>query len=156
MSNDASKMTTWQCKACQGKWVMPYEDSYWRCPLCNSNGVAEVGMKDQSAQSQTTVFSISADRLWGEWHPIDTVPEGEPVLLFWPHGERGGWGGIETAVVFKDQNSPTGLNYWTHGSANGGSDWEPRNNERPTHWMRAPAGPVERKAATKKATGGDT
>ena len=72
-----------------------------------------------------------------QWQSIDTVPEGEHVLLFFPNGEKGN-GGIETATVFRDE-SPNGFSYWTHGGPNAGGDWETR--EAPTHWMRLPPAP---------------
>lgn len=105
-------------------------------------------MKQAMPDSKTTTWQIDPERLVGKWQPIDTVPEGEHVLLYWPHGERGGWGGLECATVFKSESETTGFSYWTHGSANGGSDWEPRDDERPTYWMRLPAGPLEREAAS--------
>jgi hypothetical protein len=74
-----------------------------------------------------------------DWQPIETLPEGEHVLLYWTKGERGG-GGIECATVFR------GLigydwSYWTHGGPNSGSDWETRDYEIPTHWMPLPEPP---------------
>lgn len=77
-----------------------------------------------------------------DWLPIETVPTGENVLLYWPYGERGG-GGMECAVVFPDDD-PSGFNFWTHGGPNAGTDWAPRNGERPTHWMPLPAPPARR------------
>lgn len=64
-----------------------------------------------------------------EWQPIETVPEGEHVLLRWPKG-----GGMECAMVFRDDLSR--LSYWTHSGPNSGSDWVPRDREVPTHWRR--------------------
>lgn len=76
-----------------------------------------------------------------DWRPIDTLPEGESVLLWFPHGEKG-IGGMECAMVFfGDTQSPTGMSFWTHGGPNSGSDWEPRDGEKPTHWMPLPPPP---------------
>lgn len=76
-----------------------------------------------------------------EWRPIETAPEGEHIMLFWPGGERGN-GGIECATIFRDETGA--LSYWTHGGPNAGSDWEPRDGERPTHWRRLPEQPHDR------------
>ena len=72
-----------------------------------------------------------------DWQPIETLPEGEHVALYFLHGEKGA-GGIECATVFfePDGFSPTGMAFWTHGGPNSGSDWEPRDGERPTFWAR--------------------
>lgn len=71
-----------------------------------------------------------------DWQPIETLPEAEHVALWFPEGEKGR-GGIECATCYKDDyNSPTGLSFWTHGGPNAGSDWEPRNSEKPTFWAR--------------------
>lgn len=71
-----------------------------------------------------------------DWQPIETLPEGEHVALYWPEGEKGA-GGIECATVFfNDYASPTGMSFWTHGGPNSGLDWEPRDSEKPTHWAR--------------------
>jgi hypothetical protein len=67
------------------------------------------------------------------WQPIETLPEGFHVALYFPEGERGGPGGIEMGTVFFNDGD---WSYWTHGSANSGSDWFPANNEKPTMWMR--------------------
>ncbi|HEX3587773.1 MAG TPA: hypothetical protein VH024_17370 [Candidatus Angelobacter sp.] len=66
----------------------------------------------------------------GSWFPIASLPEGRHVMLYWPHGERGG-GGVECATVFRDGDT---WSYWTHGGPNAGSDWEPRDDEKPTLW----------------------
>lgn len=74
-----------------------------------------------------------------EWQPIETVPEGEHVLLWFPKGERGN-GGIECATIFKgDTIHPSGMSFWTHGGPNSGSDWDPE--EAPTHWQPLPDPP---------------
>jgi hypothetical protein len=75
------------------------------------------------------------------WRTIDSLPEGENVLLYWPKGERG-CGGMDCAMVYLDDAyGPTGMAFWTHGGPNSGSDWEPRNHEKPTHWMPLPEPP---------------
>lgn len=88
-----------------------------------------------------------------EWRPIDTLPEGIHVLLWFPHGEKGN-GGMEAATCFWNEDharrDPMSipqnrfrLSFWTHGGPNAGSDWEPK--EMPTHWMPLPAdGPAPR------------
>lgn len=78
----------------------------------------------------------------GEWQDISTAPEGVQILLFWAEGEAGN-GGMECAIIFRgDIQSPTGMSFWTHGGPNGGSDWEPRNSEKPTHWQPLPEPPT--------------
>jgi len=72
-----------------------------------------------------------------DWQPIETVPWGQHVLLYFPNGERG-IGGIETATLYEDDPDPL-LCGWTHGGANAGSDWG--LCERPTHWMPLPEPP---------------
>lgn len=71
------------------------------------------------------------------WQPISSLPEGEHVLLYWPHGELG-VGGIECGMVFRFDGV---WSYWTHGGPNSGSDWEPANGEMPTNWMPLPDPP---------------
>lgn len=80
------------------------------------------------------VLVYSEDERPFVWHPIETLPEGEHVALFFPDGERGG-GGVEMATVFTDDGR---WSYWTHGGPNSGLDWEPHNDERPTMWMKVP------------------
>lgn len=72
-----------------------------------------------------------------EWKKIETAPEGEHILLYWPHGERG-VGGMECATFYRYEDS---WSYWTHGGPNSGLDWDPRDNEKPTHWMPLPPPP---------------
>lgn len=75
------------------------------------------------------------------WQPIDTVPEGVHVLLWFPKGEHG-IGGIESATVFRnDPHTPHGFSFWTHGGPNSGSDWD--TDEAPTYWMPLPSPPDE-------------
>jgi hypothetical protein len=76
-----------------------------------------------------------------DWQPIETAPEGEHVLFYWPHGEKG-VGGMECATMFRgDVWSSTGMSFWTHGGPNSGTDWEPRDGENPTHWQPLPEPP---------------
>jgi hypothetical protein len=77
-----------------------------------------------------------------KWQPIDTLPEGEHVLLWFPHGERG-IGGMECGTCFWEEwlVSVRRLCIWTHGGPNAGSDWEPCDDEMPTHWMPLPEPP---------------
>lgn len=73
-----------------------------------------------------------------DWQPIETLPEAEHVALWFPKGERG-VGGIECATVYLEGDggfSKTGMAFWTHGGPNAGTDWEPRNEEKPTRWAR--------------------
>ncbi len=78
------------------------------------------------------------------WQPIETAPEGEHIMLYWPEGEKG-VGGIECATIYKtDYWALTGYDYWTHGGPNAGLDWEPRNSEKPTHWHPLPKPPETR------------
>ncbi len=75
-----------------------------------------------------------------EWQPIETLPEGEHVLLWFPHGERG-IGGIEAATVFRHEEGAGPMYGWTHGGPNAGTDWE--FCEPPTRWMPLPKPPEE-------------
>ena len=79
------------------------------------------------------------DAKFGSWQPISTAKEGVHVLLWFPTGERG-LGGIECGTLyFNDANAPGGINIWTHGGPNAGSDWQ--MDEPPTHWMPLPDPP---------------
>jgi hypothetical protein len=73
-----------------------------------------------------------------DWQPIETVPEGEHVLLYWAYGERGN-GGMEAATVYWEDGRSK-LGYWTHGGPNSGIDWG--SDELPTHWMPLPEPPA--------------
>lgn len=68
------------------------------------------------------------------WQPIETLPEGVHVLLWFPKGERG-IGGMETATVYREPDGPSrcGYAFWTHGGPNAGSEWD--TDEAPTLWM---------------------
>lgn len=70
------------------------------------------------------------------WKPIETAPEGEHILLWFPVGERG-VGGIEAATIFREGGRI--VSFWTHGGPNSGFDWD--SNEQPTHWMPLPEPP---------------
>lgn len=71
-----------------------------------------------------------------EWQPIETYEDGEHVLFWLPHGERG-VGGMETGMLFRGDGD---WHFWTHGGPNSGSDFE--MFEKPTHWMRLPQPPT--------------
>ncbi|HXT81363.1 MAG TPA: hypothetical protein VN702_17490 [Acetobacteraceae bacterium] len=73
-----------------------------------------------------------------KWQPIETIPEGVHVLLYFPVGERGS-GGIEAATVLR---AGDGFSYWTHGGPNSGMDWYPHDNEMPSHWAALPEPPT--------------
>lgn len=64
-----------------------------------------------------------------DWHPIETVPDGERVELFLEEGEKGN-GKIAVGMVVRMDGKIDC--YWTWGGANSGSDIY----ERPTHWRR--------------------
>lgn len=71
-----------------------------------------------------------------DWQPIETVPEGENVLLFFPEGERGN-GGVEAGMIFYDPAGAPDLTCaWTHGGPNAGSDWSFERTGKPTRWCR--------------------
>ena len=80
----------------------------------------------------------------GVWQPIESYIDGFHALFYWPRGERGN-GGVETAMLFRQGDD---WNYWTHGGPNSGMDWEPRYDERPSHWMPLPDPPSACEAAT--------
>lgn len=73
------------------------------------------------------------------WLTMDSYADGNHALFYWPQGERG-IGGMETATLYRSDHGH--WFYWTHGGPNGGMDFEPRNDERPTAWMRLPPHPV--------------
>ena len=58
-----------------------------------------------------------------KWKPIEDAPEGEHILVYMPHGERGN-GGIEAVTLFKGFYDGDEWSYWTHGGPNAGSDFE--------------------------------
>lgn len=72
------------------------------------------------------------------WLNIESAPEGTHIMIFFPKGEKGA-GGIECATIFKNED---GYSFWTHGGPNGGLDWDPRDNEMPTHWRPLPSFPT--------------
>lgn len=76
----------------------------------------------------------------GEWQPMETYKDGDHVLFYFPHGERGN-GGIETAMLFRRGDC---WDFWTHGGPNSGSDFEVADNERPTMWRHYdwPSNPI--------------
>jgi hypothetical protein len=76
-----------------------------------------------------------------DWQPIETVPEGVHVLLYWQKGEKG-IGGMECATVYREPAviNTIGMAFWTHGGPNAGSDWD--SDELPTHWMPLPDPPA--------------
>jgi hypothetical protein len=72
------------------------------------------------------------------WQPIETAPEAEHILLWFPNGENG-IGGMECATIYKDLDSNLGFSFWTHGGPNAGDDFYPV--EVPTMWMPLPKPP---------------
>ncbi len=67
------------------------------------------------------------------WQPIDTLPFGERVAIFYEHGEKGN-GQLDYAWIYpRDENNPDGPWYaWTWGGANSGDDYE--LDEKPVMW----------------------
>ena len=91
------------------------------------------------ASKPNTPTRVGLSEGLGAWQPIATAPEGKHVLLWFPNGERG-VGGMECGTLyFNDAHAPGGINIWTHGGPNAGSDWQ--LDEPPTHWMPLPAPP---------------
>jgi len=89
--------------------------------------------------TEATPAALRLSEGLGAWLPIETVPEGVHVLLWFPVGERG-VGAMECATVYRnDEHAPGGYNLWTHGGPNAGSDWQ--LDDAPTHWMFLPAAP---------------
>jgi hypothetical protein len=72
-----------------------------------------------------------------DWKPIDTMPFGHRVMLFFEHGEKGN-GEIDTNWVYPEDESSDAAaragrwGYWTWGGANSGSDFE--RDEKPVLW----------------------
>lgn len=66
-----------------------------------------------------------------DWHPIDTVPDGERVELFLERGEKGN-GEVAIGMMLREPNGGIPSHYWTWGGPNSGSDID----EKPTHWRR--------------------
>lgn len=75
------------------------------------------------------------------WQPIETAPEGEPILVFVPRAHRG-LDSCEVVVVCRLDDEMT---FWTNGGPNGGSDFHfgasAHAGDSPTHWMRLPLPP---------------
>lgn len=94
------------------------------------------------ATQATALRAVLADleaQKAGSWQPIETLPEGEHILLWFPNGERG-VGGMETGTVFRNYDDGSlDSGAWTHGGPNSGSDWE--FCEPPTLWMPLPEPP---------------
>jgi hypothetical protein len=66
-----------------------------------------------------------------EWQPIETVPEGEMVIV-WAENLNRGLPSAEVVMVFKDGPDPGDWAYWTNGGPNAGDDlhFDPP----PTRW----------------------
>lgn len=70
-----------------------------------------------------------------DWQDIETVPDGQRVLLWLEHGEKGNG---EIAVGMVVRLGPDVVDsYWTWGGPNSGSDID----ERPTKWALLPFAP---------------
>lgn len=67
-----------------------------------------------------------------EWKPIESVPDGERVMLFLEKGEKGN-GEIAVGIVYRDDDGTIDC-YWTWGGSNSGSDID----ERPSLWAELP------------------
>jgi hypothetical protein len=68
-----------------------------------------------------------------DWRPIETMPFGERVMLYFEEGEKGN-GEIDVNWVYPDDDAgPDGSwHYWTWGGPNSGSDFE--RDEKPVLW----------------------
>lgn len=103
------------------------------------------GSRDEQAVPATAALA--------GWQPIETVPEGEHVLLWFPKGEKGN-GGMECARLYRESDGGLPPGGWTHGGPNSGSDWDWGYDDMPTHWMPLPAPPAApRQPAEAKAAG---
>lgn len=71
-----------------------------------------------------------------EWQPIETAPEGVPILVWVPEAHRG-FGSAEVVVIYRDHDD---IQYWTNGGANAGDDVYFERT--PTHWMPIPPEPI--------------
>jgi hypothetical protein len=76
-----------------------------------------------------------------DWQTIDTAPEGERLLLYLEHGEKGN-GEIAVGMIFRNEGWPLDC-YWTWGGPNSGNDVD----EAPTHWALLPLDPFGREIA---------
>lgn len=76
--------------------------------------------------------------LHGKWHPIESAPEAEPILVFCPKAHRG----LDSCEVVVIVHIEGVRSYWTNGGPNGGGDFE--ISPAPTHWMPLPNPPVDR------------
>jgi hypothetical protein len=76
------------------------------------------------------------------WQPIETAPEGEPVLCFCPKAHRG-LDSCEVLVIVHggDDFHKSGRSYWTNGGPNAGDDMDFPQDQEPTHWMPLPEPP---------------
>jgi hypothetical protein len=75
-----------------------------------------------------------------EWKPIETAPEGKPILV-WVPGINSGLDSAEVVIILWSADDPSGRGYsiWTNGGPNGGSDMDFEHS--PTHWMPLPKPP---------------
>lgn len=73
----------------------------------------------------------------GVWQPIETYQDGDFVLFWFPHGEKG-VGGRETAMAWRDDDGVI-RGGWSHGGPNSGLDFT--FGEPPTKWARLPDPP---------------
>lgn len=95
---------------------------------------------DMALITETEFYAyLDAFAARSRWQLISEAPEGEHVLLWFPKGERG-IGGVECGTFWRDPDGRITC-FWTHGSANAGSDWEARDGEQPTHWQPLPSPP---------------
>jgi hypothetical protein len=70
---------------------------------------------------------------WIDWQPIETVPDGERVLLFLEGGEKGN-GEIAVGMMIREPDGSVPTYYWTWGGPNSGSDID----EKPVRWAKLP------------------
>lgn len=78
-------------------------------------------------------------RLLREWRPIKTAPMGEPIEVYFAHGEKGNG---EIAVVY-GCDSGHSIGWWTWGGPNSGSDY----TEEPVCWRPLRNFPTEAELA---------
>lgn len=67
-----------------------------------------------------------------DWQPIETVPDGERVFLFFAKGEKGNGEIHITWLYTNDSDDVKDWAFWTWGGPNAGIDYE--IDEKPTLW----------------------
>jgi hypothetical protein len=128
------------CPKCEGTNIVidqmsPHGKRYTRyCDTCDwSTATFETPEEATAAWNRPTPDLGDGLAALIDWRPIETLPFGERVMLFFEHGEKGN-GEIDFSWVYPtDESNPAGpWHYWSWGGPNSGSDFE--RAEKPVLW----------------------